>query len=167
MSIEILKRMAKDNKIFSFNDLYEKTKIKKDILRVIISRLEEQGYIERIEKGKYLIIPLGSEKGEYTLHEFVIGSYLVKPYAIGYWSALHYYGLTEQIPNIVFMQTPARKKNRIIDVFGVSYRIVRINEEKFFGIKKEWIENISVSVTNKEKTIIDCLDKPEYPRRDY
>ena len=162
MSIEILKKMARDSQLFSFNELYAKTKIKKDILWVIISRLEEQGFIERIERGKYLIIPLGSEKGGYTLHEFVIGSCLVKPYAIGYWSALHHYGMTEQIPNTVFIQTPARKKNRLIDVFGISYQIVRINEEKYFGLKREWIENIAISITDKEKTVIDCLDKPEY-----
>ena len=80
------------------------------MLWVILSRMEEKGFIERIEKGKYLIIPLGSEKGKYTLHEFVIASYLVEPYAISYWSALHHYGLTEQIPTTVFVQTPARKK---------------------------------------------------------
>jgi len=37
------------------------------MLWVILSRMEEKGFIERIEKGKYLIIPLGSEKGKYTL----------------------------------------------------------------------------------------------------
>ena len=57
---------------------------------MILSRLEDRGFIERIERGKYLIIPLGSEKGKYTLHEFVIGSYLAEPSAISYWSALHY-----------------------------------------------------------------------------
>lgn len=162
MTIEILKAMAKESPVFSFARLYEKTHIKKEILWVILSRMEEKGFIERIEKGKYLIIPLGSEKGKYTLNEFVIASYLVKPFAISYWSALHHYGLTEQIPNTVFVQTPARKKKSRIDVFGVNYQVVRVKEEKFFGIRTEWIEETPVSITDKEKTIIDCLDKPRY-----
>jgi predicted transcriptional regulator of viral defense system len=124
--------------------------------------MEEKGFIERIEKGKYLIIPLGSEKGKYTLHEFVIASYLVEPYAISYWSALHHYGLTEQIPGTVFVQTPARKKKNLMEIFGVNYQIVRVKEDKFFGIRKEWIEETPVSITDKEKTVIDCLDKPHY-----
>lgn len=162
MTIEILKSMAKDNQIFSFDQLYQKTHIKKEILRVILFRMEERGFIERIEKGKYLIIPLGSEKGKYTLHEFVIASYLVEPFAISYWSALHYYGLTEQIPGTVFVQTPTRKKKNQMEIFGVNYQIVRVMEKKFFGIRKEWIEEMPISITDKEKTIIDCLDKPHY-----
>ena len=162
MTIEILKSMAKENQVFSFAQLYEKTHIKKEMLWVILSRMEEKGFIERIEKGKYLIIPLGSEKGKYTLHEFVIASYLVEPFAISYWSALHHYGLTEQIPNTVFVQTPARKKKSQMEIFGVNYQIVRVKEEKFFGVRKEWIEETPISITDKEKTIIDCLDKPHY-----
>ena len=162
MTIEILKSMAKENQVFSFAQLYEKTHIKKEMLWVILSRMEEKGFIERIEKGKDPIIPLGSEKGKYTLHEFVIASYLVEPFAISYWSALHHYGLTEQIPNTVFVQTPARKKKNQMEIFGVNYQIVRVKEEKFFGVRKEWIEETPISITDKEKTIIDCLDKPHY-----
>ena len=162
MTIEILKSMAKENQVFSFAQLYQKTHIKKEMLWVILSRMEEKGFIERIEKGKYLIIPLGGEKGKYTLHEFVIASYLVEPYAISYWSALHHYGLTEQIPSTVFVQTPARKKKSRIEIFGVNYQIVRVKEDKFFGIRNEWIEETKVNVTDKEKTIIDCLDMPHY-----
>ncbi|MDP3564351.1 MAG: type IV toxin-antitoxin system AbiEi family antitoxin [Methanoregula sp.] len=162
MTIEILKSMAKENRVFSFDQLYQKTHIDKGMLRVILFRMEEKGFIERIDKGKYLIIPLGSEKGKYTLHEFVIASYLVDPYAISYWSALHHYGLTEQIPTTVFVQTPARKSKSTMEIFGVNYQIVRVKEDKFFGIRKEWIEETSVSITDKEKTIIDCLDKPQY-----
>ena len=134
----------------------------KDSLKVTLHRLEQKGAIERIEKGKYLIIPLGAEKGKYTLHEFVIGSTLIEPCSIAYWSALNYYGFTEQIPTTVFLQTTARKKNQDIKVFGVKYQIVKIKKEKVFGIRKEWIEEIQINITDKEKTIIDCLDKPQY-----
>jgi predicted transcriptional regulator of viral defense system len=162
MTLEILKSMAKENQVFSFSQLYQKTHIKKEVLKVILSRMEERGFIERVERGKYLIIPLSSEKGKYTLHEFVIASYLVEPSAISYWSALHHYGLTEQIPGTVFIQTPARKKKNVLEIFGVNYQIVRVKEDKFFGVRKEWIEENAVNITDKEKTIIDCLDKPHY-----
>jgi len=134
----------------------------KDSLKIALHRLEQKGEIERIEKGKYLIIPLGAEKGKYTLHEFVIGSTLIEPCSIAYWSALNYYGLTEQIPTTVFLQTTARKKNQDIKIFGVKYQIIKIKKEKMFGIRKEWIEETQINITDKEKTIIDCLDKPQY-----
>jgi predicted transcriptional regulator of viral defense system len=122
--------------------------------------LEKKGWVERIEKGKYMVIPLGARKGEYTLNEFVIGSLLVDPSAIAYWSALNYHGLTEQIPATIFVQTTSRKKKQELEIFGVRYRIVRIKEGKFFGIEKVWLDEFQVNVTDREKTIVDCLDKP-------
>ena len=162
MRIDILDLIASRKNTFTFEEALKLSNIRKEVLWVILSRLEKQGWIERIEKGKYLIIPLGAKKGNYTLHEFVIGSLLVQPYAIAYWSALHYYGLTEQIPHTVFIQTTARKKNQHLEIFGVNYRIIKLKESKFFGIRKEWIDETMVYMTDKEKTIIDCLDKPHY-----
>ena len=162
MRISILEELAKKGDTFSIENVLSTTNIQKEVLWVILSRLEKKGWIERIEKGKYMIIPLGAEKGKYTLNEFVIGSLLVNPYSVAYWSALNFYGLTEQFPNTVFLQTTSRKKKQATEVFGVRYRIVRVKEEKFFGIRKEWIENTQVHITDKEKTILDCLDKPQY-----
>lgn len=42
MIIEILKSMAKENQVFSFTQLYQKTHIKKEVLSVILSRMEEK-----------------------------------------------------------------------------------------------------------------------------
>jgi len=157
----LLGELAK-RKIFTIDDAKEISGIDKKILKVILLRLEKRGWIERIEKGKYMIIPLGSKKGEYTLNEFLIGSLLVQPCIISYWSALNYYGFTEQIPSTVFIQTTSRKKKQEIEIFGVRYKIIRVNREKIFGIEKTWIEEEQITITDKEKTIIDCLDKPKY-----
>jgi len=157
-----IRNLMIDRKLITIEEMLRNHKSERKSLYVALSRLQKKGRIERIEKGKYMIIPLGAEKGKYTLNEFVIGSLLVKPYTIAYWSALHYYGLTEQIPNTVFIQTTTRKKNQIIEIFGVRYKIVKIKETKFFGIKKTWIEETQINITDKEKTIVDCLDKPQY-----
>ena len=160
--MDILRNVSKKGNVFTFEELFELTKIDKRILREIVLRLERRGYIKRVEKGKYIIVPLGANKEEYTLHEFVIGSMLVKEYAIAYWSALNYYGFTEQIPQTVFVQATSRKKHQKVEIFGVKYGIVRVETKKFFGIRKEWIEDTQINITDKEKTIIDCLDKPQY-----
>jgi len=161
-SIDLLNSLAKRADTFTFNDALKISNLSTKSVQKVLYRLQQRGAIERIEKGKYLIIPLGAEKGKYTLHEFVIGSLLVEPYSIAYWSALNYYGLTEQIPTTVFIQTITRKFNTNPKIFGVQYKIVKIKESKFFGIRKEWIEETQIDITDKEKTIIDCLDKPQY-----
>jgi predicted transcriptional regulator of viral defense system len=160
--VDLLNLLAKEGNAFTFNDALKMSNLSTKSLQKVLYRLQQSGAIERIEKGKYLIIPLGAEKGKYTLHEFVIGSLLVEPYCIAYWSALNYYSLTEQIPTTVFIQTITRKFNTNLKIFGVQYKIVKIKEPKYFGIKKEWIEETQINITDKEKTIIDCLDLPQY-----
>lgn len=160
--VDLLNLLAKEGNTFTFNDALKISNLFTKSLQKVLYRLQQSGAIERIEKGKYLIIPLGAEKGKYTLHEFIIGSLLVAPYSIAYWSALNYYGLTEQIPTTVFIQTITRKFNTNPKVFEVHYKIVKIKESKYFGIRKEWIEETPINITDKEKTIIDCLDKPQY-----
>lgn len=161
-SVELLHRLRRRGSIFTFRDALEVSGYDKNYLKLVLHRLEKGGWIERIERGRYIILPLEAERGRYTLHEFVVGTTLVKPSAIAYWSALHYHGLTEQIPSVVFVQTISRKKRRELTVLGTRYRIVRIVRRKFFGFEPLWIEGLKIHVTDREKTVIDCLDKPQH-----
>ncbi|WP_171816319.1 type IV toxin-antitoxin system AbiEi family antitoxin domain-containing protein [Thermotoga profunda] len=56
-------RLAKRGNTFTFEEVVETFNISRKTLWVILSRLEKQGWVERIEKGKYMIVPLGAEKG--------------------------------------------------------------------------------------------------------
>lgn len=162
MRMNILNGLAKKGNIFTIEEVIKSYNMDRNVLAVILNRLENRGWIERIEKGKYMIIPLGAEKGKYTLNEFIIGSVLIEPCCISYWSALNFHGLTEQIPHTVFIQTPSRKKKQELEIFGVKYKIVRVKSSKYFGFDIEWIDNNKINITDREKTIIDCLDKPQY-----
>lgn len=104
------------------------------------------------------------EKGKYCRHnfrnEYVIGNYLAPDGAIAYWSALNLHGLTEQISNTVFIQTAKLKRDKT--VFGVRYQFIKVKPEKITGIETAGYGNHSYKITDKEKTIIDCFDLPEY-----
>ncbi|KYK26456.1 MAG: hypothetical protein AYK23_02970 [Candidatus Proteinoplasmatales archaeon SG8-5] len=160
--VTLVERLSDLGETFTIDDIKKKSNMSDSVLWVILHRMESYGWIERIEKGKYMRIPVEAEKGKYTLDSFIIGSMLVEPYCISYWSALHHYGFTEQIPLTVFIQTTARKKKQNIEIFGIIYKIIRLMPAKFFGLRKEWFNNEPIMITDKEKTIIDCLDKPQY-----
>ena len=162
MRIDLLQQLAEFGNTFAVNEVINKLKIPREVLWVLLSRLEKLGRIERIEKGKYMIIPLGAEKGKYTLNEFTLGSIVINPCIIAYWSALHHHGLTEQIPLTVFIQTTSRKKKQNFKIFGIPYKIIRVKSEKIFGTEKLWLDETEVLITDKEKSIVDCLDKPKY-----
>lgn len=159
---KLVERLSGLEEVFTIDDIRANTDMSDEALKKFLYRLKKQGWIEQIERGKYMQLPLGAKKKEYTVHEFAIGSMLVEPHCIAYWSALHHYGFTEQIPSTVFVQTTSRKKHRRVEIFGIDYRIVRLVPEKFFGRTKERFESKTVNITNKEKTIIDCLDKPKH-----
>lgn len=160
MRIQLLDMLAEKNKAFTADQAY-KAWGAGAATKMLLSRMEKNGWIERIERGKYMILPLGTKKGKYTLHEFVIGSMLVRPAVIAYWSALHHHGLTEQAPRTVFIQTTSRKGCSMKEVFGLEYQIIRIRPYKLFGSKKIILDETEVLVTDPEKTIIDCLDRPD------
>ncbi len=131
--------------------------------KVISHRLRKKKWLLELTPGKYLISPLSAgTESEYTEHEFIIASELVKKrsYYIAYWSALNHYGFTEQTPFTVFVATPSRIKN--VTVHKVKYKFVTINKTKFFGTKNHFIGNKKIIISDKNKTIVDALDHPEY-----
>lgn len=127
-----------------------------------LARLADKGWLERLERGKYMIVPLeaGPDR-QWTEDAYVLATYLVDPAAIGYWSALHYWNLTEQVPRLAYVQTTADLREHRKEVLGIRFRLVKLKEEKFFGLKHERLGSQRFAVTGREKTILDGLDRPD------
>jgi len=152
---------ARDKEIFTTEDAYEELGEGRST-RDALDRLVEKGWLERIEKGKYLIVPLEAGPDRiWSEDALVLAGHLVSPSMVAYWSALNYWNLTEQVPRITYVQTTARKENRRPEVLGMKFRIVRVKPEKFFGGHRYHSGDSPVQVTDREKTIVDCLDRPE------
>jgi predicted transcriptional regulator of viral defense system len=128
-----------------------------------LERLQSKGWIRRIRRERFAVIPLSSGEGRSPqLHEFVVAMELVSPAAIAYWSALNHHGMTEQLPRTVFVATDHPVRRQPGDILGVTYKIVSLKPVKLFGVMKDWIDETPFSVTDREKTIIDGLDLPQY-----
>lgn len=157
----LLSYLAENRKnIFALKDVVEVLDCSYENAKVIVDRVAKKKWIERIIKGKYLIVPLSAGvRGEYTEHEFIIAS-LFEPCYVAYWTALNYYGFTEQVPNKIFVATRKRVKDR--GILGTDFKFVHASVKKFFGYDTVLISNASVKISDKEKTIVDCLDKPKY-----
>lgn len=125
-----------------------------------LRNLEAKGWLERLERGKYLIIPLeaGPER-QWTDDAYILATHLIDPSAIAYWSALHHWNMTEQFPRVTYVQSTARKFTRRKEVLGIRFRFVRVTPRKFFGFHRQHIDHRRYSVTDREKTLLDCLDR--------
>jgi predicted transcriptional regulator of viral defense system len=131
-------------------------------LRRLLYTLAKRRWLQRVERGKYLILPFeAGREGEWTEHEFIIASYLIDPYYIGFRSALNYYGYTEQFSRTVFVASTHRKMKPALDISGVTYRFVHMTEKKFFGDTKVTLDGYGIRISEREKTIVDCLDRLE------
>jgi predicted transcriptional regulator of viral defense system len=107
---DLLTEMTRQGKrIFNYADAVKAYGSSNRRLRELLSTLVKRGWLQRIEKGKYLILPLeAGRQREWTEHEFIIASYLIEPYYVGFRSALNYFGYTEQISGTIFIASTMR-----------------------------------------------------------
>ncbi len=130
-------------------------------VRKRLHRLTQKRWLQRLEKGKYLIVPLSAGlDGHYTENELVIAAHLIEPYYLTYRTALSFYGYTEQPSRSVYIATPKRKS--ALTFHGLTYHFVTLPAYKFFGQSRVWISEHAVMVADREKTIVDGLDHPEH-----
>jgi len=138
--------------IFSFQQIRKSEILPEKYLEIALRGLYKKDIIRHVEKGVYCRHNLPEE--------FVIGNFFVNEGGIAYWSAMNYHGLTEQIPNVVFVQTNQRKTDKII--LGVKYKFVQVKNEKITGYKTEVSGGHKFNITDIEKTIVDCFDLPQH-----
>jgi predicted transcriptional regulator of viral defense system len=121
-------------------------------LKPALKRLVHNEQLSRIEKGLYCI--------RNFRNSYVIANVLLKDSVVAYWSALNLHQLTEQIPNVVYVQSPNRKSDK--KVFNVRYKFIQVKEEKVCGIMQMGYGNEAFRITDIEKTLLDCFDLPQY-----
>ncbi len=126
----------------------------------ILVYLQRKGRLLRIEKGKYLLVPLKAPNQQWMPNEFVLASLWMEntPYYIGYNTAYNYWGFTEQIPQTVFVLNTEKSIKRKIGT--VQYTAVKVASNKIYGLKKITIEAEKVCISDKERTLVDYVYKP-------
>lgn len=149
-----------DKAVFDIEDV--RTVIGENAKKVMHSLIQKK-WVLPLKRGLYAIVPLdigvrGADS--FVLHNFVIGSLLVEPYYIGFWSALNYHGLSDQIPRTTFVATTKAKKS--LNILNSRYYFVKLSDRKFFGFSENEIDSRKVAISTPEKTVADCLDHPEH-----
>jgi predicted transcriptional regulator of viral defense system len=131
-----------------------------ELTGVALYRLTKKGWLRRLERGVYLLIPLeAGPTRAWTENSIIVAQYLVDPVAIAYWSALRYWNMTEQITQVVFVQTTRRKHP--IEIAGMKFKFITVIKNHFFGISKVNISGKAILVTDREKTLVDCAARPD------
>lgn len=140
------------------------------LLSSLLTRLEKSNWIIKIKRGLYA--GTGMLPGNTETHPFAIATRLVEPSSISHWSALHYYGMTEQIPHIVTatttkkvltpsMRAGIKEKTLTKHLWCINdqlYEYITVQPNHYFGIVNIWVDQrFKIPITDKERTILDCF----------
>ena len=128
--------------IFKIKELYLLLKINKIEAYNIVKALKKKGVIKKI--GGFFVLK--------DTDDMIIASNLHFPSYISFWSALSYYGFSDQMPKKIFLATTLYKRE--IN----SFKYVTLSKKRFFGYKM--IGNMVIA--ELEKSIIDSLLFPKY-----
>lgn len=123
----------------------------------VLRRLVASGHVERVGRGTYVVAdPSGTSLGE----PFFLGTRIVAPSYVSFWSALHVYGWTEQMPRQALFATTKRSRRARVGAF--SLRFVRLAPSRFFGYAQTRPGSHAYPIAEPEKAILDSLYLPRY-----
>jgi predicted transcriptional regulator of viral defense system len=155
-----------NKKSFSIDDAYALfPDYSQSNMKRMMSNMVKRGLLMRIKEGLYYIIPFEQDAETFMPDWHLLPQYLVKDadYYIGYFSALQIHSLTTQ-PSLKEQIVVNRQiKPSTLVIKDIPFQFIYHNEKHFFGNKKTWIDSYNrVQCSDLEKTIIDCLFKPDY-----
>lgn len=132
----------------------------------LLHRLAAGDWLTRIKKGLYALNDPVTRLPR--AHPFAIGA-AIAPSAVSHWSALQYWGLTEQVPTTVTLSSPVRtfpprggpgdRSGRPTwAVAGVRYVFVVVPPRRFFGVSDVWVnERNRVPIFDRERALLDAF----------
>ncbi|HEY8691947.1 MAG TPA: hypothetical protein VIR57_04320 [Chloroflexota bacterium] len=125
--------------------------------------LESRGYLQAIERGKYLVLPRAGSGGAWQENPFVVADAIAAdPHYLSYWSALSYWNLTTQLPRTVYVVI-VEGRPRVLSFQHHQFRFVLRPRAYFYGFEEVEIAaatgaEIFVPFATPEKAILDSLD---------
>jgi predicted transcriptional regulator of viral defense system len=113
-----------------------------------------------LRHDQYLLLTSPTNQPLPSIHPLIIGSYLATPYYFSLQTATAYHGLSPPTTEPVYIVTTQIRPH--VDIRGISYRFIRVLPRKFYGYETVRINGVDVHMADKEKAMVDCLEKTKY-----
>jgi predicted transcriptional regulator of viral defense system len=133
-------------------------------IRVGIKRMHDAGLLLRVREGTYYVIPFEQDPEVYLPDWRLLAAPLSGgDHYIGYYSALQIHGLTTQPSLREQIVVNKQRKPSETSINEVRFQFIYHNSKHYFGYGKQWINQHDQALCSDiEKTVLDCLYKPEY-----
>ena len=126
----------------------------------VLKRLRRKKRVIRLQKGAYLFAPLRSgEDGLWTEDAFRVVPSLVKGgYYVAFVSAMNYWGMTEQLPVVVYVALTRQKRG----LEAAQAKYIFVKKRRLGDFVSVSFGGTMVNFSSIEQTILDGLSFPEY-----
>jgi predicted transcriptional regulator of viral defense system len=129
----------------------------------LLSSMARKGALYRFGRGRYVVIPpdVLYERKSYVIDPHLIIDELMKAngaedlYYVAYQSAAALYGAAHQLSFALMVATP--RQRRPIELGQARIQFVQLT--KFFGFREMSYHEAHLNVSDREKTILDCLER--------
>lgn len=138
---------------------------KDSALRELLTDMTRRGLLMRVKRGLYHVIPYEKDPDSFMPDWHLLPEYLVEDgeYYIGYYSALQIHNLITQPSLQEQIVVSKQQRPSVLKIKNIPFQFIFHNEKHFFGKKKIWVDDYNkVFCSDLEKTIVDCLFKPDY-----
>lgn len=138
---------------------------KEGAIRELLSDMAKRGLLMRLKRGWYYIIPYEQNAETFMPDWHLLAAPLAngETHYIGYYSALQIHNLIVQPSLKEQIVVPKQMRPSLLLIKKVPFQFIYHNKKHFFGYKKVWIDSFNkVYCSDLEKTLIDCLFKPDY-----
>ncbi len=127
----------------------------------LMSYFERKGWLSRIRRGLYVLVPLGTANpSEYKKHPWIVANRVFDPCYIGGWSAAGHWEYTDQIFNSIVVFTSRRFRSKTMLIQGTEYILKFVGNPYLGRTKNVWLENKKIQVSDPIQTLADILDDP-------
>jgi len=122
-----------------------------------IYNLKQKKILTPIKRGFYVFTPIETVQSGVRINELLIPPVFFprKNYYIGYSTMFNYHGFTEQLFQTVYVLSTSLSEERI--VCGVSYKFLKVSNNRMYGIETISVQGCDVTVSSKERTLIDLI----------
>ncbi len=123
-----------------------------------LSYLTGQGYLDRVRRGLYAIVPVQArgEEPPPAPNPYLVASKLATPYVLSYHTGLELHGVAHSAFTTVYVATPNRFAT--FEHRGVGYQAVRADPDEVARAAEEIsVEDQPLQVATREWTAAHCL----------
>ncbi len=122
-----------------------------------VYNLKQKGILTPFKRGVYVFTPLDSIPSGIRVNELLIPPIFFprKNYYIGYSTMFNYYGFIEQLFQVVYVINTSLCQER--DISGITYKFVKVSEDRLYGLDRIKIEGTEVLISSKERTLVDLI----------